>query len=108
MENTVTTASSLQAFFRNAGDFRFSPAKCRDAGLRVVEAKFLKCLALAPRDNRWVMQHFGMGQAWHLARRGLVDNPLGETVDAHTNLWQLTDEGVRVLSMAAGVPEAMP
>ncbi|MEW5891359.1 MAG: hypothetical protein ACOYYI_17660 [Chloroflexota bacterium] len=61
------------------------------------ELRFLSALLESPRDNRWVQEHFGMGRAWRLMNAGLVDNPLGVVGNAHTNLWQLTAQGRRML-----------
>lgn len=62
-----------------------------------VERKFLEELLVEPRDNRWVKEHLGMGHAYHLARCGLVKNPLGERGNSHINLWMLTGKGLSVL-----------
>ncbi len=92
------TANVLRAFFRAAGDFRFSSAQCRKANLTVIEAKFLRCLLTEERDYRWVSIHFGMGQAWLLIRKGFAENPLGESGNTHTNIWRLTANGLEALA----------
>ncbi len=95
----------IRLYFAALGDFRFNPSLCRTAGLKVAEAKFLKALLMGKRDNRWVQQNFGMGLAYNLMQRGLVENPLGEIRDEHTNLWQLTVRGADALVSAAGITE---
>jgi len=112
------TADEVRNFFCTNGDYRFKPACCRAAGVSVIETKFLKCLLLAERDNRWVQANFSLGLAYKLARRGLVENPLGVPAlshalsaaegaaegsgNNHTNLWRLTEQGLQALSAAVG------
>jgi hypothetical protein len=57
------------------------------------ELEFLRNLAVGPRSNTWVIQHYGLGLAYYMLRRGLVVNPLGEDGTAHTNLWQPSQHG---------------
>jgi hypothetical protein len=68
--------------------FRFSPLKCRDLGISLQAAKFLRWLYLGPqRTNTQIISTFGMGLAWSM-------------LDAETtncNLWSLTDKGMKVL-----------
>lgn len=52
------------------------------------EIEFLHNLAVGPRSNTWVIQHYGLGLAYYMLRRGLVVNLLGEDRTAHANLWQ--------------------
>jgi len=94
------TADELTGFFRANGDHRFFPAHCRAVGVSVIEAKLLKALLLSEQDNRWVQTHFGLSLAYNLARRGLVENPLGVSGSTHTNLWRLTGEGLQALAAA--------
>lgn len=64
------------------------------------EKNFLKSLAEEPRDNRWVQEHLGLGWAYWLARRGLVENnTLGVYDSVHTNFWKLTEEGRHVIGV---------
>jgi hypothetical protein len=96
---------AVETFFKTKGDFRFDPRKCRAADLKTTEANFLKSLAIAPRDNRWVQTNFGMGQAYGLARNGLVETHPAEIESAHTNIWTLTDSGIDALMDAADITE---
>ncbi|GEM_PF-1894789 len=81
---------------------RFEQERCHQAGLTLIEARFLHALTLSKRDNRWVITYFGLGLDYHLLQRGLVDNPLGDTGTTHTNLWQLTGEGDKAYSLVTG------
>lgn len=102
MLSRTMTADELSHFFRTNGDHRFFPAHCRAVGVSVIEAKLLKALLLSEldMDNRWVQTHFGLSLAYNLARRGLVENPLGVSGSTHTNLWRLTGEGLQALAAA--------
>jgi hypothetical protein len=57
------------------------------------ELEFLRDMATSPRPNTWVIQHYGLGFAYNMLRRGLVINPLREDGPAHTNLWQPSEQG---------------
>jgi hypothetical protein len=91
------TTEALREYFQRNPERRFSPQACRAAGLSLAEARLLKCLLLAERDNRWVSGHFGLGTAFNLLRHGLADNPLDQAGQAHTNLWRLTGAGEQKL-----------
>lgn len=92
------TTDALRAYFQRDPERGFSPQACRAAGLSLAEARLLKHLLLAERDNRWVSENFGLGIAFKLLRHSLVDNPLGKAGQAHTNLWRLTEAGEQKLS----------
>ncbi len=83
--------------------YRFKPMLCRNANISLQEAKFLRWLFLAERNNAEVIQTFGMGMAYNLLKQGYVENPLGERDNANTNLWKLTEEGIGILKSATGV-----
>jgi hypothetical protein len=82
----------------NTDSFRFSPLKCRDLGISLQAAKFLRWLYLRPqRTNAQIIATFGMGLAWSMLDAGYVSNPLDGAETANGNLWSLTDEGMKVL-----------
>ena len=88
----------LRAFFQQNADYHFSTLKCRAVGINLIEARFLKQLAIAERDNQWVFANFGAGKAYQVLQRGWVANPLGTSGNAHTNIWQLTGQGIDILN----------
>jgi hypothetical protein len=55
------------------------------------------------RTNAQIIATFGMGLAWMMFNAGLVQNPLGESDTTNSNLWSLTDKGVKVLEQLIGV-----
>lgn len=78
--------------------FRFSPLKCRDLGISLQAAKFLRWLYLEPqRTNTQIISTFGMGLAWSMLDAGYVSNPLDGAETANSNLWSLTDKRMKVL-----------
>ena len=84
--------------------FRFSPLRCHEVGISLQAAKFLRWLYMEPeRTNEQIIATFGMGLAWMMFNAGYVQNPLRETNTANTNLWSLTDKGVKVLEQLVGV-----
>ena len=84
--------------------FRFSPLRCHDVGISLQAAKFLRWLYMEPeRTNEQIIATFGMGLAWMMFKAGYVQNPLRESDNASTNLWSLTDKGVKVLEQLVGV-----
>ena len=84
--------------------FRFSPLKCHDVGISLQAAKFLRWLYMEPeRTNAQVIATFGIGLVWMMFNAGYVQNPPSESYTANTNLWSLTDKGVKVLEHLVGV-----
>jgi len=82
----------------NTESFRFSPLKCRDLGISLQAAKFLRWLYLGPqRTNAQIIATFGMGLAWSMLDAGFAYNPLDDAETANSNLWSLTDKGMKVL-----------
>ena len=78
--------------------FRFSPLKCRDVGISLQAAKFLRWLYLGPqRTKTQIIATFGMGLAWSMLDAGYVSNPLDDSETDNTTLWSLTDKGMKVL-----------
>jgi hypothetical protein len=78
--------------------FRFSPLKCRDLGISLQAAKFLRWIYLGPqRTNAQIIATFGMGLAWSMLDAGYISNPLDNSETANSNLWALTDKGMKVL-----------
>lgn len=71
------------------------------SSMMAADLRLLRALSEAPRDNRWMQEHFGLGHAYYLARCGLVENPLWRVGPTHTNLWRLTDAGKRLLEIFA-------
>lgn len=57
------------------------------------ELELLCDLIASPRPNTWIIQHYGLGFAYNLLRRGLVINPLGEDGPVQTNFWQPSEQG---------------
>ncbi len=92
------TADELRAFFQRNAGYLFPPLKCRAAGINLIEARFLRDLAIAERDNRWVFANSGAGRAYQVLQRGWVTNPLGTLDNARTNVWQLTERGIAILN----------
>jgi hypothetical protein len=84
--------------------FRFSPLKCHDVRISLQAAKFLRWLYMEPeRTNAQIVATFGMGLALMMFNAGYVQNPPGESDSVNTNLWSLTEKGVKVLEQLAGV-----
>lgn len=82
----------------NNESFRFSSLKCRDLGISLQAAKFLRWLYLGPqRTNVQINATFGMGLAWSMLDASYVSNPLDDSETDNTNLWSLTDKGMKVL-----------
>lgn len=91
MNNTLPAALKEESF-------RFSPLKCREVGITLQAAKFLRWLYIEPgRTNAQIVATFGMGLAWTMLGAGNVTNPLGEVDSPNTNLWSLTGEGIEIL-----------
>jgi hypothetical protein len=55
------------------------------------------------RTNAQIIATFGMGLALMMFNAGYVQNSPGESDTANTNLWSLTDKGVKVLEQLIGV-----
>lgn len=82
----------------NNETFRFSPLKCRDLGISLQAAKFLRWLYLGlQRTNAQIMATFGMSLAWSMLDAGYISNPLDDAEMVNSNLWSLTDKGMKVL-----------
>jgi hypothetical protein len=95
--------SVLPAFIKHES-FRFSPLKCRDLGISLQAAKFLRWLYLEPqRTNGQISATFGLTLAFSMLDAGYVFNPLNESAVVNSNLWSLTDKGVEALMQLAGV-----
>jgi len=87
-----------------AASFRFSPLKCHDVGISLQAAKFLRWLYMeTERTSAQIVATFGMGLAWMMFNAGYVQSPPGESDIANTNLWSLTEKGVKVLEQLIGV-----
>ena len=83
--------------------FRFDPKSCRSANITLMEAKFLRWLFLAGRNNTDIIQNFGLGLAYKLLKQGYADNPLGEQGTTHTNRWKISADGLDILKTITGV-----
>ena len=82
----------------NNETFRFSPLKCRNLGISLQAAKFLRWLYLGPqRTNAQIIATFGMSLAWSMLDAGYISNPLDDAEMVNSNLWSLTDKGMKVL-----------
>jgi hypothetical protein len=84
--------------------FRFTPMTCHKVGISLQAAKFLRWVYLGPqRTNGEIITTFGMSLAWNMLDAGYIQNPLDDSDTANTNLWSLTDKGVKVLEQLTGV-----
>lgn len=93
--------NNLQLLLKN-DSFRFDPKSCRSANIALMEAKLLRWLFLAERDNAEVIKNFGLGLIYKLLNQGLVENSLGVSENAQTNLWQISAKGMEVLKKITG------
>jgi len=93
----------LPAVIKNES-FRFSPVKCKDLGIPLQAAKFLRWLYLEPhRTSGQIMATFGMSLAWSMLDAGYVSNPPNGSETVNITLWSLSDKGMKVLEQLAGV-----
>lgn len=49
------------------------------------------------RTNAQIMATFGMSLAWSMLDAGYISNPLDDAEMVNSNLWSLTDKGMKVL-----------
>jgi len=84
----------------------FKPELLKAANLSLKEARFLRWLSLEERSNVEVIEAFGMGFGYQMLRHGYATNPLGWKGISHTNLWSLTQAGLKKLKESIGEKEA--
>lgn len=77
---------------------KFDPLKCRDEGISLLEAKFLRWVYIeGSRTNAQVVNVFGIGVAYNALKSGYVANPQAEIENTSTTLWSVTPKAVNLL-----------
>ena len=99
MNNNLTV---LHLLLKN-DTFRFDPKSCRSANVSVMEARLLRWLLFDDHSHAEVSQNFGLEIPYKLLKQGFVEHPLGDSEDSQTNVWKLTDDGLKILKTITGV-----